>query len=124
VAVMALLSGKGLGIVFEIRSPVCAARRSNQQRLARWTRLNHDYQFTPTILNSFRVGYTREPQQWFRTTSDQGYLQKTGLTVDAAAFLETTGRQDLNTFFCECDKRRSHRRYRDLHQSGRASAQC
>ena len=52
----------------------------NQQRPARWTRLNHDYQFTPTTLNNFRVGYTREPQKWFRTTSDQGYLQKIGLT--------------------------------------------
>ena len=51
----------------------------NQQRPARWTRLNHDYQFTPTTLNNFRVGYTREPQKWFRVTSDQGFLQKTGL---------------------------------------------
>ncbi len=25
------------------------------------------------------MGYTREPQKWFRVTSDQGYLQKTGL---------------------------------------------
>ena len=52
----------------------------NNQRPARWARLNHDYQFTPTVLNNFRVGYTREPQLWFRTTSDQGYLQKIGLT--------------------------------------------
>jgi hypothetical protein len=52
----------------------------NQQRPARWARLNHDYQVTPTTLNNFRVGYTREPQIWARTTSDQGLLQKTGLT--------------------------------------------
>ena len=52
----------------------------NNQRPARWARLNHDYQFSPTTLNNFRVGYTREPQKWFRTTSDLGYLQKTGLT--------------------------------------------
>ena len=32
------------------------------------------------MLNNFRVGYTREPQKWFRITSDQGYLQKMGLT--------------------------------------------
>jgi hypothetical protein len=51
----------------------------NQQRPARWARFNHDYQFTPTLLNNFRVGYTREPQKWFRVTSDQGYLQKIGL---------------------------------------------
>ncbi len=51
----------------------------NQQRPARWGRFNDDYQIKPTILNNFRVGYTREPQIWFRTTSDQGLLQKIGL---------------------------------------------
>ncbi len=51
----------------------------NQQRPARWARFNHDYQVTPTTLNNFRGGYTREPQVWFRVTSDSGYLQKTGL---------------------------------------------
>jgi hypothetical protein len=40
----------------------------NNQRPARWARLNHDYQFSPTTLNNFREGYTREPQKWFRTT--------------------------------------------------------
>jgi Carboxypeptidase regulatory-like domain/TonB dependent receptor len=51
----------------------------NQQRPARWARFNHDYQISPTTLNNFRVGYTREPQKWARVTSDQGLLQKTGL---------------------------------------------
>jgi Carboxypeptidase regulatory-like domain/TonB dependent receptor-like, beta-barrel len=52
----------------------------DQQRPARWARFNHDYQISPTMLNNFRAGYTREPQVWARTTSDQGYLQKIGLT--------------------------------------------
>ncbi len=52
----------------------------NQQRPARWGRFNDDYQITPTSLNNFRVGYTREPQLWFRVTSDQGLLQKIGLS--------------------------------------------
>lgn len=52
----------------------------DQQRPARWVRFNHDYQITPTTLNNFRVGYTREPQIWARTTSDQGLLQKVGLS--------------------------------------------
>lgn len=51
----------------------------NQQRPARWGRFNWDYQLSPTTLNNFRTGYTREPQIWFRTTSDQGLLQKVGL---------------------------------------------
>lgn len=51
-----------------------------QQRPARWARLNHDYQISATMLNNFRVGYTREPQIWSRVTSDQGLLQKVGLT--------------------------------------------
>jgi hypothetical protein len=50
-----------------------------EQRPARWFRFNHDYQVTPTILNNFRTGYTREPQIWARATSDQGLLQKIGL---------------------------------------------
>ena len=52
----------------------------NQQRPARWVRFNHDYQISPTTLNNFRAGYTREPQMWARVTSDQGLLQKIGLT--------------------------------------------
>ena len=52
----------------------------NQQRPARWLRFNHDYQVSATTLNNFRAGYTREPQIWFRATSDQGLLAKSGLT--------------------------------------------
>jgi hypothetical protein len=52
----------------------------NQQRPARWARFNYDMQASPTVLNNFRAGYTREPQKWARVTSDQGLLQKTGLT--------------------------------------------
>jgi hypothetical protein len=51
-----------------------------QQRPARWARLNYDFLVSPTTLNNFRAGYTREPQQWSRITSDQGLLQKVGLT--------------------------------------------
>ncbi|MBS1859132.1 MAG: carboxypeptidase regulatory-like domain-containing protein [Acidobacteria bacterium] len=52
----------------------------NQQRPARWFRFNYDMQISPTVLNNFRGGYTREPQQWARVTSDQGLLGKIGLT--------------------------------------------
>jgi hypothetical protein len=51
-----------------------------QQRPARWARFNDDYLISPTILNNLRAGYTREPQVWSRITSDQGLLQKIGLT--------------------------------------------
>ena len=51
-----------------------------QQRPARWFRFNHDYQISSNTLNNFRAGYTREPQEWARVTSDQGLLQKIGLT--------------------------------------------
>ena len=51
----------------------------NQQRPARWARFNYDWQISPTTLNNFRTGYTREPQQWARTTSNQGLLQTVGL---------------------------------------------
>ncbi len=49
-------------------------------RPSRWYRFNDDYVFGPTVLNNFRVGYTREPQIWSRTTSGFGYLQQIGLT--------------------------------------------
>ena len=52
----------------------------NQQRPARWARFNHDYQISPSTLNNFRAGYTREPQQSARVTSDQGLPQKIGLS--------------------------------------------
>jgi hypothetical protein len=51
-----------------------------QQRPARWGRFNYDFLISPSAANNFRAGYTREPQQWARVTSDQGLLQKIGLT--------------------------------------------
>lgn len=51
-----------------------------QNRPSRWVRLNHDFQFSPTTLNNFRAGYTRDPQEWARVSADQGYFQKLGLT--------------------------------------------
>ncbi len=45
-----------------------------------WARINHDFVLSPSTLNNFRAGYTREPQLWSRLTSGKGYLQKTGLT--------------------------------------------
>jgi hypothetical protein len=51
-----------------------------QQRPARWGRFNYDFLISPSAANNFRAGYTREPQQWARVTSDQGLLQKTRLS--------------------------------------------
>ena len=62
------------------RLPGALSPALNEQRPARWLRLNHDYIFSPTTLNNFRAGYTREPQVWARVASDQGYLQASGLT--------------------------------------------
>ncbi|MBC7928500.1 MAG: TonB-dependent receptor [Bryobacteraceae bacterium] len=62
------------------RLPGALSPALDEQRPARWLRLNHDYLFGPTVLNNLRAGYTREPQVWSRTTSGQGYLQQLGLT--------------------------------------------
>jgi hypothetical protein len=51
-----------------------------QMRPGRWVRLNHDYIFSPSTINNFRAGYTREPQLWSRLTSGNGYLSTIGLT--------------------------------------------
>ena len=50
-----------------------------QYRRPYWARVNHDFIFTATTINNFRVGYTREPQLWARVASDHNYLQTTGL---------------------------------------------
>ncbi len=49
-------------------------------RPSRWVRVNHDYLITPTTVNNFRAGYTRDPQIWRRITSGHSYLEQTGLT--------------------------------------------
>jgi Carboxypeptidase regulatory-like domain len=48
-------------------------------RPSRWLRLNHDYLITPSTVNNFRGGYTRDPQIWRRVTAGNGFLQQTGL---------------------------------------------
>jgi hypothetical protein len=62
------------------RLPGALSPALNEERPARWIRLNHDFVFTPTTINNLRAGYTREPQLWSRLTSNQGYLQQVGLT--------------------------------------------
>lgn len=61
------------------RFPGALSPALNEQRPARWLRLNHDFIFSPTTLNNFRAGYTREPQNWSRVASGNGYLQAVGL---------------------------------------------
>jgi hypothetical protein len=62
------------------RLPGALSPALDEQRPARWIRANHDFLFSPTTINNFRAGYTREPQRWSRIASGNGYLQKTGLT--------------------------------------------
>jgi hypothetical protein len=62
------------------RLPGALSPALEEQRPARWLRVNHDLLFTPTTINNFRAGYTREPQVWSRLTSNQGYLGQIGLT--------------------------------------------
>lgn len=60
--------------------PGALSNALNQSRPARWIRFNHDFLFSPTTINNFRAGYTREPQIWSRITSGKGYLTQIGLT--------------------------------------------
>ncbi len=61
------------------RLPGALSPALNEQRPSRWIRLNHDLLLSPTALNNFRAGYTREPQRWSRVASGNGYLQTSGL---------------------------------------------
>jgi hypothetical protein len=62
------------------RFPGALSPALSEQRPARWLRFNQDFVFSPTTINNFRAGYTREPQRWSRVASGNGYLQASGLT--------------------------------------------
>jgi hypothetical protein len=61
------------------RYPGALSPALNEERPARWIRLNHDLLFSATTINNFRAGYTREPQVWSRISAGQGYLEQIGL---------------------------------------------
>ncbi len=62
------------------RLPGALSPALNEIRPARWVRANHDLILSPSTINNFRAGYTREPQIWSRIASGNGYLRKIGLT--------------------------------------------
>jgi hypothetical protein len=61
------------------RLPGALSPALDEQRPARWIRINHDFTFGPATINNFRAGYTREPQRWSRITSGKGFLTSIGL---------------------------------------------
>jgi hypothetical protein len=61
-----------------IAGALSPARRT--QRPGRWIRINLDSVVSPTSLNNFRAGFTREPEVFARTTADLGYPSQIGLT--------------------------------------------
>lgn len=50
------------------------------ERPVLWVRVNHDSVLSPTVINSFRAGFTREPERFVRITADQGPPGQIGLT--------------------------------------------
>lgn len=50
------------------------------ERPGLWIRLNHDSVITPTMINNFRAGFTREPERFRRITADQDWPNRIGLT--------------------------------------------
>ncbi|HWQ53601.1 MAG TPA: TonB-dependent receptor [Bryobacteraceae bacterium] len=46
---------------------------------SRWARLTHDYIVSPSVLNHFTLGFTREGQFWATLSADQGWPDKLGL---------------------------------------------
>lgn len=49
-------------------------------RPGRWIRANHDSLISPTMLNNFRAGFTREPERFVRLTANQDLPNRIGLT--------------------------------------------
>lgn len=50
------------------------------ERPGLWIRINHDSVISPTVINNFRAGFTREPERFVRITADQGHPSQIGLT--------------------------------------------
>jgi len=51
----------------------------DRQRKSYWLRLNHDYIFSPTTLNHFIAGFTREGEYFSHLSADEGWPTKIGL---------------------------------------------
>lgn len=62
------------------RLPLPLTNALDESRPSRWVRLNHDFIFSPSTLNHFSAGFTREPQLWRKLSADQGWPGKLGLT--------------------------------------------
>lgn len=61
------------------RLPGALSPALDERRPSFWGRINHDLLLAPTILNTFRAGYTREPQRFVRVQAGQGFLTQIGL---------------------------------------------
>ncbi len=61
------------------RLPGALSPALREQRPSFWGRINHDLMLSPTTLNTFRAGYTREPQRFVRVQAGQGFLTQIGL---------------------------------------------
>jgi hypothetical protein len=59
--------------------PVPLSNALNEDYRSRWARLNHDYILSPSLLNHFTLGFTREGQFWQNLSADQGWPEKIGL---------------------------------------------
>lgn len=66
--------------VAALRLPLPFTPALAEQRPSRWLRLNHDYIFSPTLLNNFIAGFTREPQFWRKLSADQDWPNRIGLS--------------------------------------------
>ncbi len=51
----------------------------NRDRRSRWIRLTHDLVLSPSMLNHFSAGYTREGEFWRKLSAEQGWPEKIGL---------------------------------------------
>ncbi|HYP05175.1 MAG TPA: TonB-dependent receptor [Bryobacteraceae bacterium] len=61
------------------RLPVPLTTAQNEHRDSRWLRLNYDFIVSPTTLNHFVAGYTREVQSWQKLSSNQDWPAQLGL---------------------------------------------
>ncbi len=51
----------------------------DRDRRSRWVRLSHDYIVSPSSLNHFSIGFTREGEYWSKLSADQDWPNQIGL---------------------------------------------
>ena len=61
------------------RLPVPFTSALDRDYRSRWIRINHDFIVSPSTLNNFRIGFTREAEYWQKLSAGEDWASKLGI---------------------------------------------